>query len=231
MLKFQKKHLISSALLFSLILFSGCSSKQQLQDTGKKQSMDNLITIKKESYGKGYKDAIKDMSEIYVRKGFNIAKDALKHWKDRILSIEAGKYAIEEGKITAPELTSIEKDDGSIKLEVVGCKMERENTPSEILEFYYDHINLIKRKKEIALKEKEKKKTNRKSIKVKENKRQMVTTARTEEYKLLLPADYTTLKSVNKYGVDYVDKDNQLELTFKNKEDRVVFCNETGLCE
>ncbi|VAY88223.1 hypothetical protein MNB_ARC-1_1132 [hydrothermal vent metagenome] len=88
--------------------------------------------------------AIEDASEIYIQKGLELAKESIKKWRDRILAIEAGKYAIEEEKVTAPEIYVSQSTDGSITMNVTGCKIEKENTPAEIIDFYYKNTHLIK---------------------------------------------------------------------------------------
>jgi len=129
---------ITMILLLSII-YNGCVSSEGIY-----VSKDKIKLIRQKSYNLGYRMAIEDASEIYIQKGLELAKESIKKWRDRILAIEAGKYAIEEEKVTAPEIYVSQSTDGSITMNVTGCKIEKENTPAEIIDFYYKNTHLIK---------------------------------------------------------------------------------------
>jgi len=84
-------------------------------------------------YNKGYSEG----KIVGYRKGFEAGKkEALKQLKRRlneIKAMEAGKYLVKEHKITAPKLYQVKQEDGSIKVVVKGCQLEKELTPEEIM--------------------------------------------------------------------------------------------------
>lgn len=84
-------------------------------------------------FEKGYKQG----KSVGYKKGFEAGKKYfLKQLKKRMASIramEAGKYLIKQYKITAPKVFQKKLRDGSIKVVVEGCKLEKELTPEEIM--------------------------------------------------------------------------------------------------
>jgi hypothetical protein len=215
--------------------FVACSSKEATNPDSKVQSSKNYQSIKDKYFKKGYDQALEDMGEHYVKKGFDHAKKALsKKYKSRMFALEAGKYALKKQKVTPPEMYSVEYPDGSVKIDLVGCKMERENTPEEILEFYYEHEILFKKKKGSSSQVKNKQKTSKKqakTINVLKKKNVDVSKGVNEEFKLKVDATVDNLRSINQHGVKYNSVDDKLEIIFKDKEQRAVFCNETGICK
>lgn len=72
-----------------------------------------------------------------IRLGYKKAeKELLKKLKSRIDAIkamEAGKYLSRKHKITAPQIYQVRKPDGSLSIQVRGCRLEGELTPEEIM--------------------------------------------------------------------------------------------------
>jgi hypothetical protein len=84
-------------------------------------------------FGMGYKKG----KIVGYRKGFEAGKkEALKELNKRfaeIKAMEAGKYLVKQYKITAPKVFQKKMSDGSIKVVIDGCKLEKELTPEEIM--------------------------------------------------------------------------------------------------
>jgi hypothetical protein len=72
-----------------------------------------------------------------MRLGYEKAKkEVLKKLKSRLNAIkamEAGKYLSKKHKITAPQVYQVRKADGSLSVQVKGCRLEGELTPEEIV--------------------------------------------------------------------------------------------------
>jgi len=84
-------------------------------------------------YEKGYKQG----KSVGYKKGFEAGKKyflkQLKRRMAKLKAMEAGKYLVKEYKITAPEVFQKKQRDGSIKVVINGCKLEKELTPEEIM--------------------------------------------------------------------------------------------------
>jgi len=84
-------------------------------------------------YDKGFHDGKVEG----MRLGYEKAKtEILKKLKSRLSAIKAmevGKYLSRKHKITAPQIYQIRKTDGSLSVQVKGCRLEGELSPEEIV--------------------------------------------------------------------------------------------------
>jgi len=75
---------------------------------------------KQEFYSQGYSDAVRDFKKL------------LKSYEARIKKLEAGKYLIESGKITYPEVYKTRDSHGGYKIHIEAPVVEREFTAEDL---------------------------------------------------------------------------------------------------
>lgn len=84
-------------------------------------------------YDKGYRDG----KVQGMRIGYDKAKkEIMRKLKSRLTSIkamEAGKYLSRKHRITAPQIYQVRRADGSLSVQIKGCRLEAELTPEEIM--------------------------------------------------------------------------------------------------
>jgi len=117
------------SLSLTMLLTSGLSASSKNDDIRKGDIRD----IEKFFYNQGVRDSY---NEAYAAGYAQATKDALlalKRYDTLIQAREAGKYLTEKNKITSPEVYAFKTRDGSIKMKVRGCAIEKELTAEDIL--------------------------------------------------------------------------------------------------
>jgi len=84
-------------------------------------------------YDKGFKDGKTEGMRVGYAKARKEIMSKLKSRLSAIKAMEAGKYLSKKHKITAPQIYQLRKADGSLSIQVKGCRLEGELTPEEIV--------------------------------------------------------------------------------------------------
>jgi len=108
--------------IFMITLFLGSSSLY-----AQKPDADTFF------YNKGFSDGKAEGMRLGYAKA---KKEIMKKLKSRLRTIkamEAGKYLSKKHKITAPQIYQVRNSDGSLSVQVKGCRLEGELTTEEIV--------------------------------------------------------------------------------------------------
>lgn len=130
----MKKILFGASVAAAIALMTGCSSTHQMNPTPSEQKAGGISSAEeafnrekeiKEAYEKGLKVGI---SKGYDKAAKIITDEYLPYMK----RLEAGKYVMKKGYVTAPEVMVFQKNDGTLNYRVSGCKIEKELDVNDI---------------------------------------------------------------------------------------------------
>jgi hypothetical protein len=131
----MKKVFLHIALLISMLVITGCSSKHTINRTP--DNIDSLNYIKQVEYERGYAKAQEENKDKWIDIGFKRAEQIIKEkWADKMKAYEAGKYARKKGYVTEPYIISIDNPNGTTTFKSLGCKIEKMLTPDELFDLY-----------------------------------------------------------------------------------------------
>jgi hypothetical protein len=110
-MKLKVKPKILLPFLLSLSAFAGTITSPE-QFFYQKGYNEGFARGKQLGYMEGYKQAMKDVKKI------------LEVYKKDLQALEAGKYLVEEDRITYPRIVKIPKPDGGFEIKIIGCRIE-----------------------------------------------------------------------------------------------------------
>lgn len=116
---------VSLILAGSLALHAGTELKNDLSKMDLEDSQHFF-------YEKGYKDGVKEGYDKGYADALAYAKQRLRRYAKKIEAIENGKYLVGIGKISPPEVYQVQDGD-SIKVNIMGCRIEKPLSPDEII--------------------------------------------------------------------------------------------------
>lgn len=122
------KKIVLSAVFLALFAAAANAGTERKNDVNK---MD-LEETQSFFYEKGYKEGAAEGYEKGYAEAMEAARERLWKYSKRINAIENGKYLTGIGKISPPEVYQVQDGD-SIRISIMGCKIEKPLSPDEIL--------------------------------------------------------------------------------------------------
>lgn len=235
----MKKIFLHIALLISMLVITGCTSKHTINRTP--DNIDSLNYIKQVEYERGYAKAQEENRDKWIDIGFKRAEKLIKEkWADKMKAYEAGKYARKKGYVTEPYIISIDNPNGTTTFESLGCKIEKILTPDELFDLY-ENTNAPK--------------INNLSSKLQNHNRNINTTKpsvqlinnqkyynnnyveNTNDFTKNITKSFSKTEMnrniLNYFGVlrNCTSNESTYQCTFKNKNVLKDFCNKSNICK
>lgn len=231
------KYALKLAALSAMIFMGGCTSTHQMNPTPDQQSTSkvsyaeaefNKERLIQEAYEKGLK--------VGVSKGHDQAIEIItKEYLPYIKRMEAGKYVIRKGFITAPEVMIYQNNNGTLNYRTTGCKIEKELDVQDIFKRFG---------KDVIVESGQTKPENAFSESGNVSSGDAYHIAYRDETlpSVLRPGykDESMVKSINKttsnklvldeYNVRYSEKENAYIAVFSTKEEMEGFCSQFRIC-
>ena len=239
------KKIINLTIAGALFVITGCSSKHEINRVP--SNVDSLSYVKQVEFERGYQKAQDENREKWINIGFSRAKDIIRQWGNKIKSYEAGKYALQRGLVTNPELVFIDNADGTTTVKSVGCKVAKVLSPDDIIDLYKN--TQVPNKLSINMNKANSNKTgnyssNNSDGNYAKNKVRLI-----DQYKYNNNKNYiTNVNSINKtvyknfkktatnksilsqFGISCNSTEFNYQCNFKNKETMQDFCTKSRLC-
>ena len=180
------------------------------------------ITKEEFYYQMGYEKAKKIYYEKGLRDAFKIIKKRLEAYKKDLQALEVGKYLYKNQLVTFPRVYRLMKDDGTVEIKVLGCRIEDLRNIDKILT---EGINIPtfteKEIKEVS--------TGNDIIKLDEPET-LPSDEITHPIHLSLKKTGFVKEALEKYNVPYEETEKEYRAVFFSKEDLERFCKTTKVC-
>lgn len=226
----MKAKLIISSFLVSIILFTGCSSKEQINSLPSEQ----IDLVREKNYKDMEKKIVEENREKWIEIGFERAKKSLEKYKEKINSYEVGKYALRKGYVTYPQIVAVE-DGGQVSIQNFGCEIKKELSIDEIMTIFandtlqttsfaspslsYGNTGGIDQISSVS------------ADYVSNNSRIESTSSFNESYEKRFLNSFKNKEQLDKYNVAYLRSSGELIAKFKNNEDFSSFCKMSDICK
>jgi len=222
-------------LITMIIVFSGCSSKKQVNPEPNDEVSYKQQQIKDAAYAEAIKK-IKDELEKKVEKKY---ERILKKYEEHFYRLELGKLAIKKGYVSNPEIITYRSDNGKISVDSLGCKIQRPLKIKEIIELYSSEISKIKNN--INPSTKSNQNINQldqdiegidiENINYSKSNIQVKDSPIDQNQFLKLEKTYKTKEILDDYLANYSLQDDLYIVRFNTFADKKSFCEQTNICK
>ena len=218
--------------MFSILIFSGCSSKQQVNALPNGQ----IDLMQEKTYEDIKKRIISENKDKWVAIGFERAKKSLEKYKDKINSYEVGKYALRKGYVTYPQILSVEEN-GQVSIQNFGCEIRKELSIDEIMTIFANDSLQVNNSNAIPSYGNINSKGDFDGVGVIEtsystnNKTIESTSEFNEAFEKRFMNSFKNKEQLDKYNVSYLRSGAELIANFKNNQEYSNFCQMSEICK
>lgn len=224
-----------------VVLFTGCSSKEQINLTPQQEaasasiSKDQAAFEYKKGFDDGYKKAQKEQEQIQFERAKKIIKD---RYLPYIKNLQIGAYLVKNHFITGPIPINIEKADGSMETKIEGCKIQKPYTLDDIFKIFGkvdSQREIIRPHTQQVNNNDQQQSQASNSISIVESDMPINLPSRINSYKKNITVKVRkTLENKNildAYNAKYSIENLYFVVKFNNKDESNAFCQTTSICQ